>query len=56
MSAKERLLNRLQRCKTFAKKFAIEAIAIGNGTAGRETERFCKRHRFARRYYYRDGK
>ncbi|GJQ49514.1 putative transcriptional accessory protein [Candidatus Kuenenia stuttgartiensis] len=28
--------------QNLCKKFAIEAIAIGNGTAGRETERFVK--------------
>ncbi|HEY3347551.1 MAG TPA: helix-hairpin-helix domain-containing protein, partial [Nitrospirota bacterium] len=31
-----------ERVKTLAAKFAIEAIAIGNGTAGRETESFVR--------------
>ncbi len=29
--------------KLLSQKFAIEAIAIGNGTAGRETEDFCRK-------------
>lgn len=32
-----------------ARKFGIEAIAVGNGTASRETEQFLKRVRFDRR-------
>ncbi len=31
-----------QQVKTMVSKYGIEAIAIGNGTAGRETERFVK--------------
>ncbi len=30
------------KIKTLLKKYKVEAIAIGNGTAGRETERFIK--------------
>jgi protein Tex len=30
------------KVKTLLKKYKVEAIAIGNGTAGRETERFIK--------------
>ncbi len=31
-----------QRLRTLCEKYAIEAIAVGNGTAGRETEAFVK--------------
>lgn len=31
-----------QQCKAWVKKYAIQAIAIGNGTAGRETESFVR--------------
>ena len=31
-----------EKIKTLLKKYKVEAIAIGNGTAGRETERFIK--------------
>jgi protein Tex len=40
--------NRLQRKKisTLVESYKIEAIAIGNGTASRETEHFIKTLRF----------
>ncbi len=34
--------------KTLVEKFNIEAIAVGNGTGGRETEAFCKNIDFGR--------
>ncbi len=34
--------------KTLVEKFNIEAIAVGNGTGGRETEAFCKTIDFGR--------
>ncbi|MDO9530100.1 MAG: Tex-like N-terminal domain-containing protein [Syntrophales bacterium] len=36
------------KLKTLVEKFNIEAIAVGNGTGGRETEAFCKNIDFGR--------
>lgn len=37
------------KLRVLAEKFKVEAIAIGNGTAGRETQAFCDRIDFGRK-------
>src|SRR5690606_10494817 len=39
----------MQKVSTLASKYKIEAIAIGDGTAGRETEQFIQRITFDRK-------
>ncbi len=41
--SKEREAREGEKIKALCKKFKTEAVAVGNGTAGRETEAFCKK-------------
>ena len=40
--SEKKVLAEKERIKSLCEKFEIEAIAVGNGTAGRETEAFVR--------------
>ncbi len=42
-TGKQQTLKAEERVRTLCEQFSIEAIAVGNGTAGRETEAFIRR-------------
>ncbi len=46
--SEKRALAEKERIKSLCEKFKIEAVAVGNGTAGRETEAFVKAAPFAK--------
>jgi uncharacterized protein len=46
--SEKRTLEEISKIKTLCEQFEIEAIAVGNGTAGRETESFVKAVPFER--------
>jgi uncharacterized protein len=48
LQSKNRRDEAAELLKTLVEKFNIEAIAVGNGTGGRETEAFCKKIDFSR--------
>ncbi|MBW2674983.1 MAG: helix-hairpin-helix domain-containing protein, partial [Deltaproteobacteria bacterium] len=48
LQSKSRVKESEETVKRMAEKFDIEAIAIGNGTGGRETEAFCRAIDFGR--------
>ena len=50
MSPRRRQREAKERVMEICEHFGIEVIAVGNGTAGRETEAFLQRLKFSQEY------